>query len=169
MLCISDTSTCTKTVYMGLYLAYLVLAYKERLISTVCFFFSYFCWCCLRYFWHVRNLRHYSHLRAFSIIISGKFNSRYPSFFFSFFHVVSKLCKSDLSGYLVLSYIETLVSTVSHLLATLCLSIICMSWALKLSNMFWVCYQAWALSIFETIHYCQIWKDQFQILIKYLW
>ena len=85
ILCISGTSRYTNIVYIGMYLAYLVLPYKERLMSTVCFFFSYFCWCCLRYFWHVRNLRHYSHLRAFSIIISGKFNSRYPSFFLAFF------------------------------------------------------------------------------------
>ena len=42
MLYISDTSKYMNIVYIGMCLAYLVLAYKERLISTVCFFSSYF-------------------------------------------------------------------------------------------------------------------------------
>ena len=42
MLYISDTPRYMNIVYIGLYLVYLVLAYKERLILTVGFFFSYF-------------------------------------------------------------------------------------------------------------------------------
>ena len=37
MLYISDMSVYTNIVNIGMYLVYLVLAYKERLISTVCF------------------------------------------------------------------------------------------------------------------------------------
>ena len=81
-------------VYVGMYLVYLVLAYKERIISFVCFFLSYFCWCWARYFRQVRKLREYSYSRAFGIVIYGKFNSNY--IIYSFFYVVSELCKSDL-------------------------------------------------------------------------
>ena len=42
MLYISDTSRYTNIAYIGMYLVYLVLAFKERLISTNCFFFRYF-------------------------------------------------------------------------------------------------------------------------------
>ena len=78
MLYISDTSRYMNIVYIGMYLVYLVLAYKERLMSTVCFILAISIY-----------------LRAFIIVIYGKFNSSH-SLFFSFFHVVSELCKSHL-------------------------------------------------------------------------
>ena len=100
---ISHTSRYTNIVYIWMYLLYLVLAYKEILIPTVCFLFSYFCWCCRRYSWHVLKLRQYLRLRAFSIAIYGNFSSSYTLFFLTFFmwslnffHVITKLNKSDL-------------------------------------------------------------------------
>ena len=84
-------------VYVGMYLVYLVLAYKERIISFVCFFLSYFCWCWARYFRQVRKLRQYSYSRAFGIVIYGKFNSNHTLFFIAFFmwsvNCASLICK----------------------------------------------------------------------------
>ena len=83
-------------------------------------------------------------------------------YFFSFFHLLSKLCRSDLQGCLVLSCIEILlISTVSYFFSYFLL-------VSKLSNMFWTCSQVWALFIFKTIQYCHLWKDQFQLLSTFL-
>ena len=70
-------------VYVGKCLVYLVLAYEEWLILTICFFLA------------ISELLAISYLIAFSIVIYEKFNSSYPPFFHPF-HVVSKLYKSDL-------------------------------------------------------------------------
>ena len=42
MIYISDTSRYMNIVYIGMYLVYLALACKERLMSNVYFLFSYF-------------------------------------------------------------------------------------------------------------------------------
>ena len=83
MLYTSDTSRYTKIVYTGMYLVYLVPAYKEKLISTVCFFLA------------ISELLAISYLRAFIIAIYGNLNSSYP-LFFTFSHLISKLCKSGI-------------------------------------------------------------------------
>ena len=72
------------TAYIRMYLVWLVLAYKEKLISTICFFFL-----------AISELLAISYLRAFIIVIYEKFNSSY-SLFFSSVHVVSKLGKFHL-------------------------------------------------------------------------
>ena len=74
MLYISDTSRYTNIVYIGIYLVDLVMAYKERLFSTVCFFFTYF-WA----------FSYFIYIRAFSIVIYGKLISSYPLFVLAFF------------------------------------------------------------------------------------
>ena len=84
MIYISDTSWCMNIVYIGMYLVYLSLAYKERLILTFCFFLG------------ISKLLAILYLKAFIIVIYGKFNSSYPSSFLAFFHVVRKLYKSNL-------------------------------------------------------------------------
>ena len=88
-----DISRYTNVVYIGIYS---VLTYNKRLILTVCDFFSFFCWCYIRYFWHVKKLMQYSYLRAFSIGICGKFNSSYPvflSYFMRSLNCASLICK----------------------------------------------------------------------------
>ena len=91
MLYISDTSRYTNIVYIGMHLVYLVLTYKERLISLFASFLA------------ISELLAISNLRAFSFVIYGKFNSRYPLSFLAFFtwlvNCASLVCK--LSGTVV--------------------------------------------------------------------
>ena len=65
----SDASRYVNMVYIGMYLVYLVLGYKEMLISIVCFFLAIF------------ELLAILYLKAFRNVIYGKFNYSYPLFF----------------------------------------------------------------------------------------
>ena len=56
-----------------MYLVYLMLTYKKRIISTVCFFLA------------ISVLLAILYLRAFSIAIFAMFNPSCPLFFFRFF------------------------------------------------------------------------------------
>ena len=55
-------------VFIGTCLVYLVLAYEEWLILTICFSLA------------ISELLAIPYLRAFSIVIYQKFNSSYPLF-----------------------------------------------------------------------------------------
>ena len=71
-------------VYIRMYLVYLVLTYKERLISTV-----------FATFLAISEVLAISYLRAFIIVVYQKFSCSY-SLFYSFFHAASKLTKYHL-------------------------------------------------------------------------
>ena len=81
----------TSIVYIG---RYLVLAYIERFISTVCCFFSYTCWSvnCMTwwivwvFFWHAQKKRQDLYLRA--LVLSFVF-----LVLFSLFYLVRKFFK----------------------------------------------------------------------------
>ena len=119
---------------------YLVLVYIEKLILTACFATLLVIFVCQSivgvgfmnytiFFWHVEKLRQYLCLRVFIIVI---YESSFPTnrIFFSIFFLVCKFSKSNLwiinlildilkyvdsayiTGYMVLSYVKKLISTV---------------------------------------------------------
>ena len=83
VLYISETSRYANIVFIGMYLVYLVPAYKKCQFQLFAPFPA------------ISELLAISYLGAFIIACYGNFNSSY-SLFFSFFHVASKLCKSHL-------------------------------------------------------------------------
>ena len=96
---ILDVSRYTNIAYIGVYL---VLTYKEKLFSTVCYFFRYFCWsqyCLSRVSkFHIFlpcMLRNWGKVYTGGLLVLSLVGSSSPTFqcFFNNFHLVCKLLK----------------------------------------------------------------------------
>ena len=98
---ILEVSRYTNIVYIGMYL---VLTEMERLFSTVCYFFSHFCWS-VNYISRVSKFhnffldifRNWGKVYIWGILVLPCMESLFPTFqyfFLAFFHLVCKLLNS---------------------------------------------------------------------------
>ena len=130
-----------------------MLTYVRRLISTFGCFLNHFCWLvnCMNWVYKL-----YNNIHMCGLLVSSFIENLIPTihYFFWLFHPLSKLLKFDVwiihhilgmfrhvnsvyvTGYLVLPHIETLISIVSHISATSCGSVNCITLAFESCSIF---------------------------------